>query len=66
MELIKQIVIIRVSNDKLQETFKILDLIQNENISSNDVRNIRLFVEGYISKKNKDINKGEVYDKDTD
>ena len=66
MELIKQIVIIRVSNDKLQETLKILDLIQNENISSNDVRNIRLFVEGYISNKNKDINKGEVYDKDTD
>lgn len=57
MELINRTVMTRVSNDKLQETIKILDLIQNENINSNDVRNIRLFVEGYVDRKTNNLNK---------
>ena len=57
MELINRTVITRVSNDKLQETMKILYLIQNGNINSNDVRNIRLIVEGYVDRKTNNLNK---------
>ncbi|WP_294363533.1 hypothetical protein [uncultured Clostridium sp.] len=65
MELIKQVVIIRVSNDKLQETLKILDLISNPDISCKDIKLIRLMVEGHVIKKI-DNKKGEAYGKDTD
>ncbi len=41
--------VLRVSDDKLEEVINIIELLNNPQLTNNDVRKIRYFVGGYLS-----------------
>lgn len=41
--------VLRVSDDKLEEVINIIELLNDQQLTNNDVRKIRYFVVGYLS-----------------
>ena len=41
--------VLRVSDDKLEEVINIIELLNDQQLTNNDVRKIRYFVGGYLS-----------------